>query len=439
MPLMSAGRAAGSRRINRLLAALVLIAFAAGFARVVSAPPPATLKVTAKPVASSSSGLLGQGFLPTPTGREAHASTLLALPGGRQLALWIDGNEGSRESVISRSIFDPRTQSWSAPTLAASPDQTAADLDLHIRKVGNAVAHRSSDGRVWLFYVSVSVGGWAGSALNLRWSRDEGRTWTAARRLITAPFLNLSTLVRHAPVEFEDGSIAVPVYHELLNMYSQLLRVDRDGRVLDLQRLSADLTTLQPQFILRSPDDMLVLMRNGGSTLPRHVIQSSSRDAGMSWTRGGPNALPNPGSPVTGLVLADGRTLLALNNASSRRRNLSLMVAPAGSNDWRVVKTLHDARGLPEGRINRVPFLALVERAARDGGADPATADRMAAFSAQTRCFADASCDVEYSYPFLSQGDDGAILLSYTWNRSYVRWLRFDPSWLDDSRLALTP
>ena len=73
-----------------------------------------------------------------------------------------------------------------------------------------------SDGRLWLIYVTVSIGGWSGSSLNVTMSEDEGRTWTRSRRLTLSPFLNLSELVKNAPVALTDGGSAVPIYHEFV-------------------------------------------------------------------------------------------------------------------------------------------------------------------------------------------------------------------------------
>lgn len=466
MPLKGASPFRAARPM--LLGLLVLLSFTAGYARILSSPgaaalvappvasalvpvsdasalvpvsgavavvPPTPVRSTSEPVTSSKAAWL-QGFLPTPIDHESHASFLLPLPGGRMAAFWIDGNEGSREAVISSSVFDPNAQAWSAARMAASPAQTSADLGLHIRKVGNAVAHRGRDGRWWLFYVSVSIGGWGGSAINVRSSHDEGRSWTPARRLVVTPFLNLSTLVRHAVVEFDDGSIGIPVYHEFLQMFSQLLRIDSDGRVVDLQRLSDRYTTLQPQVLVRSSSDTLVLMRNGEARSPRQVLRTRSPDGGRHWVRTDLSTLPNPGSPVSGVVLPDGRVLIALNHASSRRRNLSLMLAGPGRENWTVAKVLEDERRLPEGRMARHDFLSNLESNARAAGATMAEAQRMAKFGAAVRCNADASCDVEYSYPSLAVADDGHIFLSYTWNRAFTRWLRFDPAWLREPSAA---
>ena len=47
--------------------------------------------------------------------------------------------------------------------------------------------------------------------------------------------------------------------------------------------------------------------------------------------------------------------------------------------------------------------------------------------SASRQLCAGAQCAQEFSYPYLLQSRDGYIHLVYTWNRSRIKYLRFDP------------
>ena len=42
-----------------------------------------------------------------------------------------------------------------------------------------------------------------------------------------------------------------------------------------------------------------------------------------------------------------------------------------------------------------------------------------------------ADTAAEFSYPFLVQGPDGSVHLSYTWLRKGIRLCTFTPEWLD--------
>src|SRR5690606_15349604 len=133
-------------------------------------------------------------------------------------------------------------------------------LGRNIRKLGNPVIGTAPDGRLWLFYVSVSVGGWAGSAINFMTSDDEGKTWSQAKRLITSPFLNISTLVRGRPVFHSDGTIGLPVYHEFLGKFPEYLRIDQAGRVIDKTRMGYGRDSLQPSTVVLSETQAVSLL-----------------------------------------------------------------------------------------------------------------------------------------------------------------------------------
>jgi len=40
-----------------------------------------------------------------------------------------------------------------------------------------------------------------------------------ARRLVSSPFFNLSTMVRGEPVQYADGTIGLPIYQNLLGSF----------------------------------------------------------------------------------------------------------------------------------------------------------------------------------------------------------------------------
>jgi predicted neuraminidase len=424
--------------------ALILLAFGVALFQS-SQRLPATVFVavptsTQSPTSTESSQPLARyesGFLPNPKTRQSHAASLVALSNGRVRAFWMDGEEGSRAAVISSSVFEPLSARWSEPMTVTDASATESNVLRHVRKIGNMVAHRTENGTLWLFYVTVSVGGWGGSSVSYRTSGNDGVTWSSARRLITSPFLNFSTLLRHAPVSYADGTIGLPLYHEFLNMFSELVRIDPSGRIIDRQRLNDRFIAIQPQVLVQSPTQALVLMRNAGGVLPRKVIQSSTQDAGGQWSAASESVLPNPGSPVAGVVLSDGRLLIALNNTDLRRKVLSLALSADGGSRWRTVHMLEDQSRHGPVRLDPPVFIDALRAALLAAGESLPEAQQAAEFAAQVRCNdqGKGNCDFEYSYPFVTQSSDGDFLVVYTWNRAHIRWLRFNQSWLEQ-RLA---
>src|SRR5688572_24537843 len=146
----------------------------------------------------------------------AHSSAICTLPSGDLLAVWYGG---SREGAPDVSLFTSRlpvgATKWTAPVTAMDREMAEDELDRVIKKIGNAVIFPDGAGSLWMVFVSVSLGGWSGSALNVKTSQDEGRTWGESQRLTLNPFFNLSSLVRNKPIYASDGRIGLPVYHEM--------------------------------------------------------------------------------------------------------------------------------------------------------------------------------------------------------------------------------
>ncbi|MDH4189564.1 MAG: exo-alpha-sialidase [Betaproteobacteria bacterium] len=382
------------RGLTRWRAALLVTAtmvFALAFARLATrAPAPGFLAAppATNPVRSGEAP--DYRIYPVSHGRTpfAHSVAAVDLPGHGPLAFWYAGTrEGASDSVIYASAFDAASNSWGAERIVVGREALERAVQRSIRKIGNPTVLRDEEGRLWLFFVSASVGGWAGSAINLTRSGDGGQHWEAPRRLITSPFLNLSTLVKGAPVLYVDGSIGLPVYHEFIGKFGELLRVSRDGRVLAKRRLDWGKASLQPVVLPRSETEAVAFMRYAGKP-PGRVLVLRTADAGHTWSEPARSALPNPNSGIDALRLDDGGLLLAFNNREASRDNLSLAHSRDEGNSWRVIHAVED-----------VPA---------NTSANP----------------------VEFSYPWLLRTEDRAIHLLYTVDKKSIRHLRFNRAWL---------
>jgi predicted neuraminidase len=201
-------------------------------------------------------------------------------------------------------------------------------LHRYISKVGNPVPLRAADGRLWLFYVTVSLGGWAGSSITAMTSEDDGATWSEPHRLISSPFMNISTLVKAAPFLYADGTIGLPVYHEFISKFAEILRIDRSGKVIDKQRLAAGgQGTLQPVVLVRDAQQALALTRYSGNESPHRAKMMATGDGGAHWSAAVQSPLANPDAALSAVVLADGRLLAVLNDQESGRDNLVLKLS----------------------------------------------------------------------------------------------------------------
>jgi predicted neuraminidase len=254
--------------------------------------------------------------------------------------------------------------------------------------VGNPVVLKVAPHTLWLFYVSVSVGGWSGSAINLTTSADEGITWTPPRRLITSPFFNLSTLVKGAPFLFEDGTIGLPVYHEFIGKFGELVRLDGKGHVVHKTRLSRCRYSLQPVIVPTSRHSALGLMRYGGSSKPR-ILSLRTTDGGMHWTHPVKTDLPNPNAAITAIGLRGGRLLLVFNNSENERNDLSLAYSADRGRTWRVIYT----------------------------------------FERET--LASGTQDRQFSYPCIMRDRSGAFHILYSLDKTHIKHVQFNFPWVE--------
>ena len=421
------------KNTSRLILALVVVAFGAAFYKVAHHPGTASFQMPATLQKKESSHTGGSApefrtdFVSTQQNISTHAASLVELGDGRIRAFWFAGSrEGAPDVVIRSAVFDPAKDAWSPEHDIINRIDTERALLRYVKKIGNPVAHRAPDGKLWLYYVTVSLGGWGGSSITAIKSTDDGATWGRARRLITSPFINISTLIKGTPFMYSDGTMGLPEYHEFIGKFGELLRIDNSGRIIAKQRLSYGKSTLQPVVLITSPQRALVLMRRSGSS-PKRVIATSTEDAGQHWSMTTPTTLDNPDAALSGVVLPDGRMLVVLNNIEDGRGALSLAVSADGGASWKTVYQLEDQRGQPTDPV-RFGQIAGELAKATDAGITDASGY---AKSAQRNKCVEQHCDYEFSYPYLIQARNGDFHLVYTWNRSFIKHVRFNRAWLD--------
>lgn len=326
-----------------------------------------------------------QFFASNPAAPSVHASTITELPDGGMMAAWFGGSrEGAGDVSIYGSHWNTVTETWNTPSVIVDAAAASRELGRYVKKLGNPVLHCDQSGRVWLYYVTVSLGGWSGSSITVKYSDDGGTNWSDSQRLISSPFLNISNLVRSVPLELADGSVLLPVYHEFLVKYGEILHLSPGGELIAKYRMGDSVGGLQPALATVDENTVLAFHRRIGDLAPR-VLANRSTDGGRTWSDTQPIDLPNPNASVAVVRRNNGGFLMALNASETQRLELSLAVSDDG-NDWSVKKTF------------------------------PAIAD-----------------DLESSYPTLIKTTDGTYHLTYTWGREKICHIRFNDSWLEQS------
>lgn len=412
--------------MNRLLLGLILLAFGVGAFKASQYHVSTGFQVPLKTVASNGDVKFQSRFASSRLHIQTHAASEIELKDGRIRAFWFSGSrEGAKDVEIHSAIFDPAQGAWGTEQTVATREGTEQSLMRYISKLGNPVAGRAADGTLWLYYVTVSMGGWAGSSITAMTSLDEGETWSPARRLITSPFLNISTLVKGAPFLYSDGTLGLPVYHEFIGKFGEILHFDQTGKLIDKQRLSAGKDHgLQPVLLVKSANEALVLMRHTGD-VHRKVISVSTSDGGQHWTAPEKSVLSSPDAALSAVVLPDGRILAVLNNQEQKRDVLSLMISADGGSTWKNVYQLEDQKNQPTDEAH---YLKVVAGLVKD---IVATDVGEYVESAKASMCTGNDCRFEFSYPYLIQTQGGDFHLVYTWNRSFIKHVWFTQAWLD--------
>lgn len=382
-------------------------------------------------------GTFSSHFASSRLGAQVHASSIVELKNGRSRAFWFSGSrEGASDVTINSAVFSPESGEWSAEQVIADRSGTQRALHRYIAKLGNPVAGRAADGTLRLFYVTVSLGGWAGSSITMLTSKDEGETWSAPRRLITSPFINISTLVKGTPFLYADGTMGLPVYHEFVSKFAEILHLDVAGNVIDKQRLArGGQGTLQPVVLVKSPNEALVLTRYAGKDNPHLARRISTEDGGRHWGPVEKSSFPNPDAALSGVALADGRLLAVLNHQEQGRDSLSLMLSTDGGNDWKEIHRLEEMRVIRDKNLDEKQCLRIVQGLLLNSDKTlaqvPAATLDAYVDSAKAWVLAKGNCHFEFSYPYMTQASNGDLHLTYTWNRVFIKHVTFDQTWLN--------
>lgn len=367
---------------------------------------------------------LAARFVSSTPGQAVHGASLVELRDGRLRAVWFSGSrEGAGDVAIRTSVLDNESLTWAPESTLFDRQQIQQGLWRYVKKLGNPVIARAPDGSLWLWMVTVSLGGWAGSSITWARSSDEGASWSAPRRLVTSPFLNISTLVKGAPFGYQDGHIGLPVYHEFITKSAEILRLDAQGRVRDKQRIPGSQRSLQPVVLASSARQAQVYMRSGTS---QALMASRTEDGGKTWTPTQASAWPNPDSALAGVLTSTGQQWLALNPTRRHRETLSLLQAPAGGSFDGASPWVVEPAVSGQGPLSIADHEKLLGDELRARGASQAQLQAYVASARRQLCGAQ-TCQPEFSYPYLLQSRDGHLHLLYTWHRSRIKHVRLDP------------
>ncbi len=321
-----------------------------------------------------------------------HVGSICEMPDGGLAATWYGGTrEGAKDVAI---FFTEKPQGfdapWSSPRVLVNRMSAGRELNRYIRKVGNPVLFKGPGDELYLIYVTITMGGWSGSSLNVKISRDAGHTWSDSQRLTLSPFFNISELVkgRPLPVNMADGGrngFAVPIYHECLGDFPEILWMSFSPENYDINywksRMAGGASFIQPSIALGGAQQALAFYRC--LSRDRQIAMARTQNGGRTWSSPRLLDLPNPDSAVDALPLSGGRILLAFNDSRQTRETLRLAVSSDRGLNWIRIHPLEN------------------------------------------------SPDQEFSYPYMIRGQNGLIHLVYTWKRKRIKHVSFNEAWVD--------
>jgi predicted neuraminidase len=300
----------------------------------------------------------------------AHASTIVETKSGKIIAAWFGGkHEGSNDVGIWTSVSEK--QGWTKPVQVADGKHS----DGVQYPCWNPVLFQARDGKLYLHY---KVGKnprewWAMYKVSL----DDGKSWSVG---IALPDGVLGP-IKNKPIQLDDGSVLYgssveSVNDNLWTIHMEISNEDLADWIKVLMERDS-LQAIQPTIIKHSDGRLQSLSRSKHNLL----VESWSTDNGKTWSKLSLTKVPNPNSGVDAATLPNQTHLLVYNPAF------------AGKEWW-------------EGR-------AVLRLAASSDGInwkDLYTFER--------------HDKGEYSYPAIIVGSDGIVHVTYTYNRTKIRYVR---------------
>ncbi len=316
----------------------------------------------------------------------SHASTVVELKDGGVMSAWFGGTaEGKPDVAIWAATRN--ANGWSKPVeLVREPGVPCY----------NPVLFYTKDGRLWMYYkFGPSPATWSAGRM---FSTDNGHTWSAPEHLPAG----LLGPIRAKPLVLADGTIVSGSSIESYRAWAVWIERSTDNGAtwakigpivppVDLDRKGygdgrasglADVPgsndwkftqgIIQPSVVQREGKHLRLYARSTAKTA--RVTVADSQDNGVTWTQARPLDVPNPNSGIDAVSLRDGRVVLIYNNSTTARTPLNLAVS-TDAEHFRMFHTLEDTPG-------------------------------------------------EYSYPAMVQAKNGDLLMTYTFNRKSIKFVR---------------
>jgi predicted neuraminidase len=379
-------------------------------------------------------------FLPSPCVQN-HAAHITALRNGDLACVWFGGTQ---EGIPDISIYFSRlaigSDRWTDP-VKLSDDPTRSEQ--------NPVLFPAPDGTLWLFYTAQISGNQDTAVVRCRTSPDDGRTWRPVRTLFEGGDQD-GIFIRQPLVVLPNGDWLLPVFHCYGTPGEKWVGDDDTSAV----RISTDQGGTWTEHPV--PDSTgcvhmsIVPLRDGTlaaffrSRWADRVYRSTSEDQGRTWSAPVPTELPNNNSSIQVTALRDGRLAIVFNESSAEgvtERRLSLYDdieddnAPGAGGT--VPAAPAPAAGQSQGRKTfwGAPRAPMTLALSSDGGITWPVRRNLEVGDGY--CMTNNSkegLNREFSYPSITQTEDGNLHVAFTYFRQAIKYSRVSPGWVNDGQ-----
>ncbi|MBI3472813.1 MAG: exo-alpha-sialidase [Candidatus Solibacter usitatus] len=318
-----------------------------------------------------------------------HASSIVELPGGELLVCWYHGSgERTADDVIVEGARLPKGKSaWSPRFLLADTPQFPDT---------NPALFLDSKKRLWLMWQAIVANEWHTALTKYKISTDYRKPgpprFDLSEALLVIPrnfaprvkevfeklppgryrdqvlqrasdkyFSRMGWMTRAHPLELPSGRILWGLYSDGYS-FSMIAITDDGGKTWSASEPLVGAGNIQPTLVRRKSGEIVAYMRDNGPP-PKRVHMSESKDDGVTWSPVVDTDLPNPGSGLEAMALADGGWLMISNDTERGRHSLAVTLSEDEGRTWKWKRHLElDTRGPGAGSFH---YPSIIQ--ARDG------------------------------------------------------------------------
>ena len=299
-----------------------------------------------------------------------HAPGIVELPSGELLVSWYRGSgERTADDV---AVFGARKKAadakWSEAFLMADtpgfPDCNTAMM----------IDHKN---RLWLFWPTIIANSWESCLTNYcvsedyagpgtpKWNRNglillkpddfsakaEGELKKVLAKRDTVVnddwrdelpferakiesklFQRIGWQPRCKPTVLPNGRILLPLYSDTFSL-SIMAISDDEGKTWYSSAPLLGFGAIQPAVLRRENGELVAYLRENG--ILERIRTSTSKDDGLTWGPVTATELPNPGSGLDGVRLANGHWLLVYNDTTKERNSLLVSISDDEGKTWK--------------------------------------------------------------------------------------------------------